>query len=186
MYTIEKDGPRHVLRAESHASASAIVYWESFNVYDHPRVKWRWKVDRVYEKGNARTKAGDDYPMRIYVMFEYDPDKAGTFERVKYALLRAIYGEYPPHSSLSYVWANKVDPDRYVVSPYTDQAMMVLLQFGTRNVGFWQDEEVNIVEDYEKAFKAGPPLRARLAVMNDSDNTGESSISFLQYIEVLQ
>jgi hypothetical protein len=54
---------------------------DSFKVNDYPRVKWRWKVNNVYGKGDARIKSGDDYPMRIYVMFEYDPDKAGTFEK---------------------------------------------------------------------------------------------------------
>jgi hypothetical protein len=48
----------------------------------------------------------------------------------------------------------------------------------------WRDEEINIVEDYEKAFGTRPPLRARIAVMNDSDNTGERAVSYLEFIEV--
>jgi hypothetical protein len=41
VYTIQRDGERHYLKAESNASASAIVYKDSFNVYDYPRVQWR-------------------------------------------------------------------------------------------------------------------------------------------------
>ncbi len=186
VYTIQKDGERHYLKAESNASASAIVYKDSFNVYDYPRIRWRWKVNSVYVKGDARSKAGDDYPMRVYVMFEYDPDTAGRFEKLKYGLAKKMYGEYPPHSSLSYVWSSKEGPESIVVSPYTDRAMMVLLQRGARNVGTWQEQEVGIVEDYQKAFGANPPLRARIAIMNDSDNTGERSISFMEYIEVIR
>ena len=186
VYIIQKDGERHYLKAESNASASAIVYKESFNVYDYPRVKWRWKVNNVYVKGDARSKAGDDYPMRVYVMFEYDPDTAGRFEKLKYGLAKKMYGEYPPHSSLSYVWSSKEGPESIVVSPYTDRAMMVLLQMGAKNVGTWQTQEINIVEDYQKAFGARPPLRARIAIMNDSDNTGEHSISFMEHIEVFR
>ena len=47
-------------------------------------------------------------------------------------------------------------------------------------------EEIDILEDYLKAFKAKPPLRARIAIMNDSDNTGESAVSWMEYIEVFK
>ena len=185
-YTIETIGQDHRLKAESSGSASAIVYKDSFNVYEHPRVKWRWMVDNVYEKGNARTKAGDDYPIRVYIMFEYDPEQAGAFEKMKYSMAKSIYGEYPPHSSLSYVWASKEDPDTYLVSPYTDKAEMVLLEKGPQKIGTWQEEEINILDDYQKAFGIKPPVRARIAVMNDSDNTGESAVSYMDYIEIFK
>jgi Protein of unknown function (DUF3047) len=185
-YTIERDGGRHVLRAESNASASAIVYKESFDASRYPKVKWRWKVSTVYTKGNARSKTGDDYPIRVYIMFEYDPEKAGAWDRITYGIAKSLYGEYPPHSSLSYVWASTDDADRFVVSPYTDKAMMVLLESGAAKAGTWVDEEVDILADYEKAFKARPPARARIAIMNDSDNTGERSVSWMEYIEVLK
>ena len=98
-YSIENQGRESVLRAESRASASAIVYRSPFNVYDYPGLRWKWKVENVYEKGNARTKEGDDYPLRIYVLFEYDPEKASTYDKAKYGLAKALYGEYPPHSA---------------------------------------------------------------------------------------
>ena len=41
IYSIENDTGKHVLKAESSASASAIVYKDSFNDYGHSRVKWR-------------------------------------------------------------------------------------------------------------------------------------------------
>ena len=185
-YTIERNGQGHILKTESSGSASALVYRDSFNVYEHPRVKWRWKVDNVYKKGDARTKKGDDYPIRVYIMFEYDPEHAGAFEKIKYGLARSIYGEYPPHSSLSYVWANKDEPDRFLTSPYTSKAKMVLLEKGAQKIGAWQDEEINILDDYQKAFGVKPPARARIAVMNDSDNTGESSVSYMEYIEIFK
>ena len=185
-YTIETNGQSHILKAASSGSASAIVYKDPFNVYEHPRVKWRWKVGNVYKKGNVRTKEGDDYPIRVYIMFKYDPEQAGAFEKMKYGVARSIYGEYPPHSSLSYVWANKDEPGRFLTSPYTNKAMMVLLEKGAQKAGTWQDEEINILEDYQQAFGVKPPARARIAVMNDSDNTGESSVSYMKYIEIFK
>lgn len=186
VYTIDRANEQHVLKAESNASASAIVYKKTFNVYDYPHVRWRWKVSNVYVKGDARTKAGDDYPLRVYILFEYDPAQAGAFEKMKYGLLKTIYGLYPPYSSLNYVWANKDEPERIVTSPYTVQAKMLLLEKGPAKAGTWQDEEVDIVKDYQKAFGINPPVHARVAIMNDSDNTGERSISYMSFMEIFR
>jgi len=183
-YTIERDGDRHWLRAESIASASAIVYKDSFDVYEHPVVRWRWKVRNLYQKGDALVKAGDDFPMRVYVMFEYDPERAGFGDRITYGLAKSLYGEYPPHSSLNFVWSSKEHPERIITNPFTDRAKDILLRKGPSLVGTWQDEEVNILEDYQTAFGTNPPARARIAIMNDSDNTGESSVSWMEYLEV--
>jgi hypothetical protein len=186
VYTIQRDGERHYLKADSNASASAIVYKYPFNVYEYPHVRWRWKVNNIYVNGNARSKAGDDYPMRVYIMFEYDAAAAEKLEKLKYALAKTIYGEYPPHSSLSYVWSSKEGRESFIVSPFTDRAMMILLQKGETNVGVWEEQEVDVVEDYLKSFGVKPPSRARIAIMNDSDNTRERSISFMDYIEVFR
>ena len=69
-YTILTEGGHSFLKTESHASASAIVYKNTFNVYEYPRMRWKWKADNVYTKGNPYEKSGDDYPIRIYVMFQ--------------------------------------------------------------------------------------------------------------------
>jgi hypothetical protein len=186
VYSLEKDGEHNVLKAASRASASAIVYKDAFNVYDYPKVRWRWKVSNVYTKGGTGSKAGDDYPMRVYIMFEYDAAKAGTLEKMKFGLAKRLYGEYPPQSSLNYVWANREQPESIVDSPYTDRSKMILLEKGARSADVWREEEIDIVADYLKAFGTKPPARARIAIMNDSDNTGESSVSFMEYIEVIR
>lgn len=186
VYTIEKENDNSSLKAESHASASAVICKESFNVYEFPRVRWRWKVMNIYAGGDQRTKQGNDFPIRIYIMFLYDPDKAGAFERLEYGAAKKLYGEYPPQSSLTYVWANKEDPERIVTSPFTNRAKIILLEKGTAKIGTWVDEEVDILDDYRKAFGKDPPEKAAIAVMNDSDNTGENSISYLDYLEVFK
>jgi hypothetical protein len=184
VYAMEREGNKYCLRAESNASASALVYKEKFNVYEYPGVEWRWKVNNIYTKGDDGTKAGDDYPMRIYVAFQYDSENEGFFEKIKNSLIKKIYGEYPPQSSLNYVWASKEHKERIMKSPFTSKVKIVVLEQGSLNVGRWEDENINIVDDYRKAFGKEPPPVADIAVMNDSDNTGESSVSFLEYIEV--
>jgi hypothetical protein len=183
-YSIENQGRESVLRAESHASASAIVYRSPFNVYDYPMLRWKWKVANVYEKGNARTKEGDDYPLRIYVLFEYDPEKASTYDKAKYGLAKALYGEYPPHSALNYIWTSREDEGGIITSSYTSNAKMIVLQKGKKNLGRWILEERDILGDYRRAFGTEPPAMATLGIMNDSDNTKEASVSYVGFIEI--
>ena len=183
-YTIEKDGDRSCLRAESNASASGLILNKEFNVFEYPKLTWRWKISNVYLKGNAEEKSGDDYPLRIYVIFKYDPDKASFAQRIKYGIAKAIYGEYPPQSSLTYIWESKAHNKRIITSPFTEEAKMVILEAGEDKVGRWLQEDVDIVEDYRKAFGNMPPAVASLAIMNDSDNTGERSVSYVDFIEI--
>ena len=106
-YEITREGDCQFLTARSQASASGLTYTGSYDPYTHPILRWRWKVDNLYTKADPRTKAGDDYPLRVYVVFEYDSKKAGRSQRLKYTLAKKLYGKYPPWASLTYVWASQ-------------------------------------------------------------------------------
>lgn len=183
-YTLTVEGNKTVLKAESHASASAIVYRRTFNIYEHPRISWRWKVTQLSDRGNPKEKAGDDYPIRVYVMFQYDPARASLGERLMYNASKVIYGKYPPHSTLNYVWTGINVPERFIASPYTGKAYMVVLERGRQRVGQWVEESVNVLADYRRAFGQDPPPTAGLAVMSDTDNTGANAVAYLDFIEV--
>ena len=185
-YTIGNIGGKSFLITASDASASAIVYNKTFNVSEYPRMRWRWKVDNVYTKGNPRDKSGDDYPIRVFVMFQYDPRKAEFTEKVSYGIAKTLYGKYPPHSTMNYVWTGHALAERIITSPYTNKAKMIILEKGRNRVGTWVEETVNILEDYRKAFGKEPPATAGVAIMNDSDNTGEKAVSYVEYIEVFK
>jgi hypothetical protein len=183
-YRIEKEGSKNILVAEANASASGLIYNKSFNINKTPIIKWRWRVSNIFQAGDEKKKSGDDYPLRIYVVFKYNPENAGVLEKAQYAAAKLIYGEYPPHSSLNYIWANKKYPENILPNTYTAKAQMILLQKGPDRTGQWIDERVNALADYRKAFGANPPVEASIAIMADSDNTGEKSRSYVAFIEV--
>ena len=183
-YSIQTEGDDSVLKAESSSSASALVYKETFSVYDYPCARWRWKVENVYSGGDARIKKGDDYAIRVYIFFQQEPSQQTFFEKTKNKAVRLFYGAYLPHSTLNYLWANREHSDPVLTSTYTPQSKLIPLQAGRTGVGMWHIEKVNIVEDYVKAFGSKPPSTAGIAIMNDSDNTGEHSVSYLDYLEV--
>lgn len=181
-YKIVMDNADSVLGASSTASASAIIYNKTFNPYESSILTWRWKIENVIEKGNAKAKSGDDYPIRIYIMFSYDPDKAGFVDKLKYNSAKILYGYYPPHSVLNYIWANQEHSEHILTNTYTEKAKMILLEKGNKFAGIWRQEKVNIIDDYRAAFGNEPPQEARLAIMADTDNTGESSTAFVDDI----
>lgn len=182
-YSVTNLAGRTVLKAVANASASGLVYTNAFNPYETPVLRWRWRVDNVLTNGNATRKDGDDYPLRVYVLFEYDPGIAPLGMRAKYAVARRFYGETPPHASLNYIWANRRHKRRILPSPFTDRSQMVILRAGPAQAGQWVEEEVNILDDYRTAFGEEPPKSARLAIMSDSDNTGERALGYLDWIE---
>ncbi len=183
-YSIEKADNNGILKAESHDSASGIIYKKTFNIYDYPVVTWKWKIEGIYKNGDATRKSGDDFSLRVYIIFKYDPEKAGFGKRLKYNFAKALYGEYPPDSGLSYLWANKLPKGETVRNPYANSAAMMAIESGNNKAGEWLIEKRNIVDDYKKIFGENPPAEASLAIMNDSDNTHESSVSYLDYIEL--
>jgi hypothetical protein len=73
LYRTEMLDGQTVLRAESDNSASGLICRQSFNPFETPVLRWRWRVDNIFQKGDATCKDGDDYPLRVYVLFTYDP-----------------------------------------------------------------------------------------------------------------
>jgi hypothetical protein len=117
-------------------------------------------------------------------MFQYDPARAALGERLIYSATKAIYGKYPPHSTLNYVWTGHNIPERFIVSPYTEKARMVILERGKDRLGQWVEESVNVLDDYRQTFGKDPPATVGIAVMSDTDNTGESAVAYIDFIEV--
>jgi len=177
---------RGILRTSSNNSASGIIYQETFNPYETPIIKWKWRIENIYEKGDSKIKSGDDFPLRIYITFRYDPETASFNKRIKYLVVKKLYGEYPPHSALNYVWDSKNTIGEVVINPYVSSSREILIQAGRENLMKWIEEERNILEDYYRAFGEYPPKEASIAIMNDSDNTGESAKSYLDYIYILK
>jgi hypothetical protein len=183
-YHIQREGEKSFLVAQADNSASGIICTKSFNIYQTPIIKWKWKISNIYFAGDEKKKSSDDYPLRIYVVFKYDPEKTSFFERTQYNTLKLLYGEYPPQSSLNYIWANKKYPERILPNTYTAKVQMILLQKGGERAGQWIEERVNALEDYRKAFGVDPPQEATIAIMSDADNTGEKATGYVDYIEV--
>jgi hypothetical protein len=163
-YTVISTGEGHVLKAESRDSATGLIYEIEFDPKEYPILSWRWKVENIYKKGDARTREGDDYPARVYVIFPH------WFK--------------PLTKSINYIWANRLHKGSYVPNTYYSKAIMIAVESGEENVGKWISEERNIYEDFKMVFGTEPPMVGGIALMTDSDNTGESSVAYYDDIRI--
>lgn len=158
IYTTGSDGSQYFIKATSTAAASGLFYKITYDPKEQPVLRWSWKIERTLAKGDARTKAGDDYAARIYVVF---PSLLFWKTRV-----------------LNYIWANKLPSGEALPSAFTDNSVMIAVESGNNRAGQWLSEERNIYEDFKKYFKSEPPSVGAIAIMTDTDNTGESATAW--------
>ena len=176
-YEVVKDGDVTVVKAVSEASASGLTKPVVIDPKEYPIVRWRWKIDHVLQRSDVALKEGDDFPARLYITFEYDPDKVSFGKKLKFKAGQALFGDIPI-AALNYIWDTKAPVGSIVENAYTDFARMVIVESGTQKVGMWIDEERNIYEDYKKAFGEEPPMINGVAIMSDTDNTKERATAY--------
>ena len=153
----EEQGIR-CIKATSKASASALYYKIKYDVHKYPIIQWRWKISGTLSKGNALTKEGDDFAARVYVVFP-----STFFWRTK---------------AINYVWANTLPKGASVPNAFTKNVIMIAVESGNKLVGQWVEETRNLLEDYRNAFKKDPPKAGAVAIMTDTDNTGEQATAW--------
>jgi hypothetical protein len=171
-YELVRDGERVVVKASSDASASGLTKEVKINPKEFPIVRWQWKVDNLLKTSDATRKDGDDYPARLYITFEYNPDKVSFGKKLKYKAGQVLFGDIPI-GAISYVWERKAPIGAVIDNAYTDFVKMVVVESGPQKIGVWVDESRNIYEDYKNAFGEEPPLINGVAIMSDTDNTKE-------------
>ena len=181
-YTVVRDGAGFVLRAESRASASGLYRPLDLDPRVHRVLSWRWKVEGVLARSDPRRKEGDDYAARVYVAFRYDPASAGAWERARYGAFRIIYGRYPPGLALNYVWESRLPVGTVLDNAYSARAKVVVVRSGAAEAGTWVTETRDIYADYRRIVGGEPPRLEGIALMTDTDDTGDRAVAYYDAI----
>lgn len=177
-YTLVRQSGAKVVQAMSQDSASGLYRETDIDTTLFPLIQWRWRVNNTLKSGDASTKDGDDYAARIYINFKYDINRLGMLERLKYESFKLIYGRYPPLAVINYIWANKLPKGKQVNNAYTRRVKMIAVESGGEKLGKWITETRNVYKDYQQAFGEVPGAITGIAIMTDTDNTGETATSF--------
>lgn len=149
---VEKDG-QSVLQARANGQASALYLERDINLTETPYLKWCWQVDSLYAGLDETTKAGDDYPARVYVA-----RKTGLLPwQVE---------------SVNYVWSSNQPTGSAWPNAFTERAQLLALQGGQENLGRWVAEVRHVQDDYQQLFGEHPTTIDGVALMTDGDNAG--------------
>jgi hypothetical protein len=176
-YELVVDSGAVVVKATSEAAASGLTKTVSINPSMFRIVHWRWKIDNLLAHSDVTRKAGDDYPARLYITFEYEPAKVSFGKMLKYKAGQALFGDIPI-AALNYIWDSKTAVGTIVDNAYTDFAKMIVVESGGAKVGRWVEESRNVYDDYKRAFGEDPPMINGVAIMTDTDNTKERAIAY--------
>lgn len=177
-YALVEDAGRTVLRARADASTSGIARALRVDPATHPLLAWRWKVTRVLSKSDLATRAGDDYPARLYVSFDLDTERLSVGDRMQIGIARMVYGTDVPVAVLCYVWDRSAPPGTFAPNAYTDRVRMIVVDSGPARLGQWVQHERNVAEDFRRAFGLQAPAVTGVIVSTDTDNTGETAETY--------
>lgn len=179
LYSLVRDEEinKVVLEGTADAAAGALIYRFDASAKATPMLRFGWKVGNLIASSDPKTKAGDDYSARIYVTFAYDPERATVREKAENSVAHMLYGETPPHAALAYVFTHKLPAGTIVTSPYTQRVKKLVVDADPASVGKWKQFERDIYDDYRRAFNEEPTRISGIAIMVDTDNTGERARS---------
>ncbi|MFT6387878.1 MAG: hypothetical protein ACJAUP_001250 [Cellvibrionaceae bacterium] len=148
-----------VIRAESNGTASGLFFEERIDLNRTPWLSWSWKVEKFPNSIDEKTKAGDDYAARIYVVIKDGWTILGT-------------------KAINYVWSQQSPAETSWPNPFAGKkAMMFSVQQGNASNG-WVMEKRNLKEDLKKVFGKDFQYIDGIAIMTDTDNSFSSAISY--------
>ena len=168
-YSVEFDKPLNqpVIRAESNKTASGLFYEKRIDLNKTPYLSWSWRVEKFPTLDNEKTKNGDDYAARIYVVVKDGWTILGT-------------------KAVNYVWSQQSATETAWPNPFAgDKAMMLAVQTGD-NEGKWTTEKRNIKEDLKRLFGKEFRYIDGIAIMTDTDNSMSSAVSYYSGLKLTE
>ena len=158
-YTFDEKSGRRALFADSRGAASGLYREIQVDLRRTPWLHWSWRVDRVLDGVDERTKAGDDYPARVYVVVS----GGAAFWKTR---------------SLVYVWSSHQPVGATWNNAFTSNARVMALRSGTRDAGQWVSEKRDLRADFRQLFGEEIAQIDAVALMTDTDNSGQSATAW--------
>ena len=171
-HLVDYDG-RTVVRARATNSASGLAHPLSLEPDRYPLLQWQWKVTGLISKADNTRRNAEDSPVRVVVSFDGDLDSLPLDDRIFFDNVRLMTGQQLPYATLMYIWENRAQRDTVIPNTHTTRVKMIVAESGRDKVGTWQEVVRNVKEDYRRAFGEEPGRITSVAIMTDTDNTGE-------------
>lgn len=156
--TVRRDG-RTVVRATSRGTASGLFLKRRIDLESTPILRWTWRVDGTLGDVDERTRAGDDYAARVYVIRSHPVFAWRT---------RAV----------NYVWASRQAAGATWPNAYTDASRNIAVRSGDARARRWVEERRDVRADFRELFGESVRYVDAVAIMTDTDNTGAAAVAY--------
>jgi hypothetical protein len=177
---------RTVVFARARSSASGLIFPLSVDPREHPYLHWQWNVPALILRADNTRRATEDSPARIVIAFDGDKSKLPIDERIFADQFRLLTKQEFPYAILMYIWENRAPVGSVIENLHTTRIRMIVADSGDANLGMWREETRNVFEDYKRAFGEEPGRILSVAIMTDTDNTGEEAEAFYGDIAFLR
>lgn len=168
-YDIVTFNGQRVLKAQSRSAASILAKPFKIDLKKTPYLNWSWRIENTLPRLNERTKQGDDYAARLYIIQEGGWASWNT-------------------KALNYVWSsNQPKGSRWNNAFAGDKAKMLAVRGRKDPPRIWLSEKRNVYQDLINSFgdkgsdkqneKAYRFIDA-VAIMTDTDNSHTSAIAY--------
>ena len=159
-YQVVELDQRPVLQSTSRNSASALFIRRRVDLFQTPYLSWQWRVDRLPGTGDERTRAGDDYAARVYVVID---------------------GGWLPWraQAVNYVWANRMPAGSEWDNAYAgSRVKMLALRSSEDGLAVWQREKRDVRDDLRRLHGRETRYIDGVAIMTDSDDNGGEALAY--------
>ena len=157
IYAVQEEGGKRFLRATAKSlGIQAAREVQGWDLSAYPILAWSWRPREFPKAADERRSSTNDSVLAVYMLV--------------------------PHSrvagpkALKYIWSEQVPVGTHLESN-KGLTQVRVLRSGTAGRGEWQQEKVNVLEDYRKYFAGGEtPKPIGIAVLTDADETKSSAI----------
>lgn len=149
----------------TNATSSGLFRRNTIDLTQTPVLKWSWRIANTYRNIDETTKAGDDYPARIYVVDEHPVFPWRT-------------------RALSYVWSSVMEAGEDWPNSYAEQVHMIAVDSGPQRTGEWVSHRRDLREDFRRYHGRDVESIDALAILSDCDDTGQRTEAWFGQIRL--
>ena len=162
-YSLGSNENGNYLKAVADNAASGLGKKLTINLNSTPFINITWKVEKDLKGINEKSKKGHDYAARLFVI-----KKTGATALSN----RAINYVFSSNNNIGDNWP----------SPYTKKSIDNVLSTTNKNFNEWVTVKANVKEDFKKFHDLDVNELDGVAIMADTDNSKNKSISYYQNI----
>ena len=162
-YSLGSNKNGNYLKAVADNAASGLGKKIKINLNNTPFINITWKVERDLRGINEKSKKGHDYAARLFVI-----KKTGA---------TAL-----SNRAINYVFSSNNDIGDNWPSPFTKKSIDYVLSTTKVNFNEWVTVKANVKKDFKKFHNLDVNELDGIAIMADTDNSQNKSVSYYQNI----